>query len=144
MSAALASINTVIAIKFDGVSYTTVANVGTVNGFGIGTNMIDNTSHSTGAPWKQMFPTLLENKPITFPIFWDPQEPTHAAVTGLIAIQIARTKVGMKFAATDSGAWAFEFDGYVSDFQLTAPVDNVYTANITLTPAGGAAPTITP
>lgn len=146
MAQALASIRTVLSCEFvDGSgTFTTVANVGSINGVSFSSNVVDVSSHSTSDDWRRKIVTLLEQEDLTFDLYWDPTESTHGATSdaGIVDLMVNKKLRSWRFIANDSGNFRVEFEAYVSKFGLTAPVDGVYTAAMTLTPTG--APTITP
>ena len=145
MAEALAAINTIFAINFndDHSTFVTVANVGDIEGFDVELSTVDVTSHSTGAPWASNFATILNDMPITFPVFWDPNETSLGKSSGIVDMILNRKKRDMKWTSSDA-TFNFMFPGWVTKFKLGSPVKGVYTASVTVTPKGGAAPTITP
>jgi hypothetical protein len=46
------------------------------------TKVIDVTSHSTGIPWTQQFPTIRSAGDLSHDLFWVPEDPTQSSTTG--------------------------------------------------------------
>jgi len=131
MSNAIGAINTLL--KANG---TLVAEVRSISGPGITVKMVDVTSHSSSVPWTETVPTLLDAGDLTFEINYIPSEPTQNNSAGLLSFLTGRALTAWTLTFPDSGATTFSFNGYVSKFDITAPVDNVLTAKMTISITG--------
>ena len=125
------AINTLL--KTDGVL---VAEVRSINGLSLSVKSVDTTSHSSLTPWSRATPTLLDAGDLTFEINYIPTDPTHNNSSGLLSFLTNRTTKSWTLTFPDSGATTWGFDGFISKFDMTAPVDNVLTAKITITATG--------
>lgn len=149
---ALAAINTLLSIG-NGASpevYNVIANVGDLTGPGIMADVVDVTSHSTGVPWRQKITTLRDGGDISLPLFFIPWSPGsggvpntpygHDEATGLLG-QLVNAVPGtppsqFSLEFPDGLGTTYFFNGYVSKFNIKAPVAGVLTADVTITITG--------
>lgn len=142
ISPALAAEGTLLQIG-SGASpeaWTTIANVGDISGPAFDSTVVDITSHSSQAPFRQKIVTLLDIGPVTFKCFWVPQNDTHRnAITGAIGgiryNYINRLKQEYRLRYTD-GTSSDSFYAYVTKLGNTAPVAGVYEMAVTFTGTG--------
>lgn len=135
---AVAAINTLLQYG-DGASpetFVTIANVSSINGPSFSLTVQDVTSHSTGYPWRDKFPTLLDAGDLTFDLFWDPADPAHETVFGFF-VNRTTLDLRLKFPA-DSNAQSktYSFQGFFSKWGGTEKVDDVIRAACTITLTG--------
>src|SRR4026207_1620750 len=135
-AAALPAMNTLFQLgtASSPTGYTTIANVSSINGLKLSATIVDVTSHSTGEPWRQKIPTLLDAGDITFDLFLIPDEATHDGTTGILSFFSGRSLMQARLVFPDATTWTFE--GYVTGMPMTANVDGVLTANVTFTITG--------
>lgn len=142
VSPALAAEGTLLQIG-SGASpeaWTTIANVGDISGPAFDSTVVDITSHSSQAPFRQKIVTLLDIGAITFKLFWVPQNDTHrnaivASIGGIRYNYINRLKQEYRLRYTD-GSSSDSFYAYVTKLSETAPVAGVYELNVTYTGTG--------
>lgn len=141
-------------IKFgDGGSpelFNIVANVGDITGPSMSAAIVDVTSHSTGVPWRQKIPTLLDSGSLTFPLFFVPSSdgPSggiigHNAISGIMKLFIDRGQNGiagdpinMQVVFPDVPATTYHLQGFITNFVLHEAVADVIKGDITLTLTG--------
>lgn len=126
-AAAQAAINTLFQIG-DGASpevWATVANVGDITGPGMSVNLVDVTSHSTGTPWREFLPTLLDGGKISFKLFYIPTDASHNNSAGLLSYFTGRAKKHAQLVFPDMAATKFTFYGFVIGLPVTATVAGV-------------------
>lgn len=132
-SQALASEGTLLQIS-DGASppnWTTIANVGDINGPQWSSTVVDVTSHSSQAPFRQKIVTLLDIGQVTAKVFWVPTNDTHRnAPTGLRYVYLNRLKKTWRLRYTD-GVSFDEFDAYITKLGEVATVAGVYEMTVT-------------
>lgn len=116
--------------------FTTVAQVRSITGPGISANVVDITTHSATDPWRTKITTLLDAGDVSFEISFIPTDATHDHTSGLLLDFENRTLRNWQMVFPDSGATTWAFQAYVSKFSVTAPVDGVLTAAISLTITG--------
>lgn len=113
--------------------FTTIAEVRDISGpsFALGTEEV--TSHDS-AGWREFIPTLTEAGEVTFDINFIGGA-TQGFGTGLYDDMVDKTKRNFQLvlptgvgASNDTGAFA----AYVTGFELSAPVEGVLSASITL------------
>jgi hypothetical protein len=135
---AQAAINAYLAIG-DGASpenYWVIANVGDESGPMMSADVVDVTSHSAPNPWSRKIVTLLNNGDLSFPLFFIPYSNGpggHDNAGGLLAQLTSRALCSfvLQFPNPENTQWFFV--GYVSKFNMKAPVKGVLTADVTLT-----------
>lgn len=138
IAAAQPAINTLLKMANAGSPqvFTTIANIGDLTGPGMSATIVDVTSHSTGAPWRQKIPTLLDNGDITLPLFFIPSSPGpdgHDATNGLLSVFTSRALREFSLTFPDGAATTWYFQGYVTKFSMKAAVAGVLTADVTIT-----------
>ena len=141
IAAAQPSINTLLKMANAGspLTYTTIANVGDINGISFSANVVDVTSHSTGSPWREKITTLLDAGEISAPLYFIPSSAApagHDFTNGLGSVFTNRELRRFAIVFPDAGATTYYFDAYVSKFALKATVAGVLEAAVTLTITG--------
>lgn len=134
---AQASQNTLLQ-RGDGLSpegYKTVANVSSINGFSMSAKVEDVTSHSSGRPWRQKIPTLLDAGSLTFDIFFIPSstnQPTQTGHQELLFDFVNRITRDWRLVFPDAAATTWQATGFISKFNVLSPVDGVQKAAMTI------------
>lgn len=136
---AVAAINTFIQLG-NGSSpevYATLANVSSITGPGLSANVVDVTSHSSSTPWREKITTLLDAGDVTFDLFFVPNDTGHKALLTLFTSRGSGvpSPFALSFPTTPSRT-VWTFDGWVSKFSTSEPVDNVIKASLTITITG--------
>ena len=139
--AAQAAEGTLLAIAQSGVSpaiYNTIANVGDITGPSISATVVDVTSHSSAAPWRQKIPTLLDPGTISCKLFFVPGSNGSFGVpntpfglngtNGLLSVFKARTLNPYSLTFTDGTV--YYFNAYCTKFSEVAMVAGVYEATV--------------
>ena len=139
--AAVAAINTLLKMGNNGSPQTflTVANVGDITGPTLQTDVVDVTSQSTGVPWSQKFPTLLNAGDLSFPCFFVPNSTSTGSELGheeLLYAFVNRVQHDWQLVFPDVGATTWSFQGWVTKFNMKAPVKGVLTADVMITLTG--------
>lgn len=133
---AVAAINTLLQFGDAGSpeTFVTVANVGDIDGPSMTTESVDVTSHSTGQPWRQFFPTLHNPGDCPFPLFWVPNDVAH---TTLLGIWDARTVGDWRIVCpSGAGAKTYNFTAFIQDWKASFKVGDVIRAMVTLKISG--------
>jgi hypothetical protein len=111
-----------------------VANVVGFSGPAIALDTEDVTAHDSPNGWEEAVPTILRSGEVTFDINYDPADATHKnAASGLLYLLTHRTLESWTFGGP-MGVW--EFDGYVTGFEPSAPHDGKLAASVTIKPTG--------
>lgn len=77
---------------------------------------------------------VLRRQAVTFPIFFNRNDPTHDHQTGLYQAIADNAFEGYKVTQPDGFEWLFS--GFVQNIAPSAPVDGVQTAQVTIRPSG--------
>lgn len=115
--------------------FTPVARVTDISGPGLIAEVEDVTSHDTSG-WRERLSTILDAGEITFDIFYIPNNPTHNQTTGLLQLYLNRLLTNFRLVMTDAAATTYNFSGYVTSFETSAPIAAAYRASITITITG--------
>lgn len=108
-----------------------IGQVRSVAGPTVKPNLVDITTHDTPGFWRRKITALIDAGELSFDINFDSTDATHAFATGLWAMLVALTKVGLEVVFPNSNGNLL-FQGYVAGHEFAAPVDNVLSAKITL------------
>lgn len=148
IAAAQPAINTLLKFGDQGSpeSFNTVANVGDLNEIlSMTSDTADVTSHSTGVPWSQIIPTILNGGKVTFPLFFIPSSGApsggvigHNNTAGILKYFTQRgasstqsgTPINMKVVFPDAAATTYTFTGFITAFKVKSPVKSVLTADM--------------
>jgi hypothetical protein len=123
-----------------GVVLTTVAQVQSIAGPGLGLDTEDVTCHDQATAFEEVIGTLLRSGEVSLGLVYDPNAATHSATAGLIDSLEKRAIYDFSITFPSSGTVTWYFDGYVTGFEPDAPVDGALTAAVTIKLTG--APTL--
>lgn len=117
-------------------NYSTVAEVRSISGPTLTTDILDVTSHESQFGVREFKAGLIDPGELTFDLAFQPGEPTHGIRTGLQADQLNRTvrSYHLVFPSPIGFTWAFV--GIVTGLPLTFPIDEVITASVTIKVTG--------
>jgi hypothetical protein len=113
--------------------FVTVANISTIKGPTSSVKMEDVTSHSTGIPWRQYQPTLLDGGDLTFDMFFIPSDAGHQTFQEIYVNRglagSSGTPVDWQLVFPDTNKTTWSFKGFVSKMDFSEPVDGVVKAS---------------
>ena len=150
---ALPSIGTLLQVG-NGASpevFNSIANIGDITGPGTQAAVVDVTSHTAAsAPWRQKITTLLDPGVITFPLYFIPSSGAagglgnyegHNFASGLGRLFANRgltpgVPYNWKLVFPDGIPTTYEFQAFISKFNIKNPVAGVATADLELTITG--------
>lgn len=115
-------------------TFTTIAEVGDIDGPTDTVDTIDVTNHSSPGARKEFIASLIDGGEVSFPINWIPTDPTHDDSTGLKSVLDARAVRHWKLVYPDSTEDAFS--ALLTKFARKAPVADKLSADITLKVSG--------
>jgi predicted secreted protein len=116
-------------------TFSTIAQVRSIDGPTTSAEVVDITTHSTAGKWRERLSVLGDPGEISFEINFDPSEATHSFTTGLWKLLSELEKRPYQLVlAGNSGT--LQFHAYVTRHAIRAPVDGVLGAAITLAIAG--------
>ncbi len=121
-------------------TFVTLANVSSIKGLTAQATIVDVTSHSTGVPWRQKQPTLLEGGDLTFDLFFIPSDAGHQTFMEFFVNRgkagASGTPVDWQLVFPDANATTWAFTGFVTKMDFTEAVADVVKASCTITVTG--------
>jgi hypothetical protein len=134
MSDAIAAFGTLVQLGSGtggtSASYTTIAEVGDIDGPADSVDTIEVTSHSSPQARKEFIASLIDSGEISFPMWFVPDDPTQDDMTGLQYYKNARAAANFRIVFPDSSQ--VDFSALVTKFGMKAPVRGVLSADVTL------------
>lgn len=127
---------TVIKGKLGTNTFSNLAAVRSVTGPGLTRDVIDVTAHDTSNGYRTFVSGLRDGGEITFDIIYDPAETTHDATNGLIQQYETDTADSWSLVFPDNATTNWNFDGFVTGFEPTEPIDDALTAAVTIKVTG--------
>jgi predicted secreted protein len=112
-----------------GVAPVDIAQVSNLSGPGLSMDTEDVTTHDSTGAWEEHVGTILRSGELTIDIVYDPNAATHA---GLLTQLAARTAYNFAIEFPSTAAVTWRFDGFVTGFEPSAPVDGALTASVTV------------
>lgn len=112
-------------------TFTTIAEVRSIDGPNFTGDVIDVTTHSTAGNFREFKSNIIDPGELAFEINFLPTNSTHSATTGLLADIAARAERNYRLVFPGgSPTWTVKCQ--VVGFSMRAPVDNILTAGIRL------------
>jgi hypothetical protein len=134
MSNAVSAYGTLLKIGDGGGTevFTTLAEVKSIEGPTMETDIVDVTTHSSAASgaFREKLATLIDAGEVTFDLNFVPGDRQH---TQLRTDQLARTKRNFEIWYPGSVSADIEFQAVVTNFPLSFPVDGPMESSVTLT-----------
>jgi predicted secreted protein len=121
--------------------FTTVAEVKTIGGPNIKVDTVDLTTHSSSGAWRQFLATLIDPGELSIDVNFLPTNATQSQSTGLLKDLKNRTLRNWQLVFPDGSSTTWTFAAYVTGFAISAPVDDLLGASVTLRLSGQ--PTLT-
>jgi predicted secreted protein len=142
MTSGLAGYGTLFKIGDGGTSevFTTVAEVTNIGGPKFALDTLDVTNHSSTSAWREFIAGLLDPGELSLDLSFVPTGATHSQTSGLLRDMKNRTKRNFQMVFPDVGGTTWAFSGYVTGFEVGAPVDDKLSASVTIKITG--APTL--
>ena len=111
-----------------------IIQVTSITGGGISRGMIE-TTHMTSTSRSHIPAGFYEGQEISLDIQYDPDAATHSVFTTAITAA-SPTEYIWKISYTDSTPTTYEINGYVSGFEVTAEMEDLLTASVTIRTTG--------
>ena len=138
MSSAIAAFGTLLKMGAGtggtAETFTTIAEVGDIDGPSDSVDTIEVTNHSSSGARKEFVAGLIDSGEVSFPINWIPSNATHDETTGLEYVKNQRAIRNFHIIFPDATQLAFE--ALVTKFARKAPVADKLSADITLKVSG--------
>ena len=116
--------------------FTAIASVKSISGLQLGNDLAETTAHDAASRARTYVTTLRKSSQISFTLQYDSSDATHDATTGITAAAAATTSNNYQLALQDNGAAIFDFAGIVDTFEITAEVDGINEASMTIQVTG--------
>lgn len=117
-------------------AFTEVAYVSNISGPSLALDTEDVTTHDQASAFEEVVATILRTGDITLDLFYDPDEGTHDATTGLLTDYEAKTLRNFQIRFPSTGKVQWSFAAYVTGFNPGAPVGGALTASVSLKISG--------
>lgn len=113
-------------------TFTTLAEVKSISGPNMSTDVIDVTTHSSAAigAGREKLASLIDWGEITFDLNFIPSNAQHIAVRKIME---DRSKRNFQIVFPDQASTTWQANCYVTSFECDMPVDDVLGASLTLT-----------
>jgi predicted secreted protein len=123
-------------------TYTTIAEVQSINGLNLSLDSIDVTNMDSSNQWREFIAGLRDAGEISFDINWFMTGATHGVSAGLLQdFNSSSTTTRLwQIIWPDTGSTTWSFSGFVTGFSVSDPFDGAVTASITIKLTG--APTL--
>lgn len=134
----VASFGTILAMGADpsktllADTYTDIVEVHDISGPGIELSTTEATHHLSPDATREHSAGLKDLTELSFEIAFLPQEGTHGLTTGFLKAWTDRSRVNWKMTFTDAAATTWGVKGFVTGFEVGAPLEGLLTANVTL------------
>ena len=113
--------------------FTTIAEVKTISGPNITTEMLEATHMESPSGFREWLPSFKDAGEVSFEVNFLPSSTSHK---GLTTDQAARTKRNFKLVFPNTAATTWSFSAYITGFQPSAGVGDMLAAAITLRVTG--------
>lgn len=138
-SAAISAFQTLLQIG-DGASptenFTTIAELRSLKGPTIKSDVIDVTTHNTPTPFKRFISGLLDGGDVTFDLNFIPQDPTHSYSAGLLSDMLNRTRRNFRIVFPDASTTTWLIPGIITGFDMSSDPTDVLKASVTVKVSG--------
>ena len=123
-----------------------IAGVGNISGPNKSAAVTEVLTHSTGVPYKNKRPGIIDSGEFSFPCNFDPANPSHSltSVFGLGYMMENRSIRTWQVIYPDASNTTIEFQGFVSQIGSNSPVEGVRTGDTTITIDGAVTEVDTP
>lgn len=125
--------------KNDGLgNWTTIAEVKDITALPLTVDTVDVTNQSSPGGYQELVPTIRKSGVTAFDVNFLPYDGTHDYITGLQADLNAKNLRSwrMIIPGQSGGAKMPNWTGYVTGFEIKAPVAGVMTATVSITVTG--------
>lgn len=125
-------------------TYSEVAEIHDISGPGIELSTIEATHHLSPDATREHMASLKDLTDLSFEIAFLPQNAKHSLSTGFLKDWKDRTRRSYRIEFTDPDGTMWYVKGFVTGFELGAPVEGLLTASVTIKLTGTIVETTTP
>lgn len=117
------------------LTYHAIAGVGDIDGPNESVGVNETLTHSTGRPYKNKRPGLIDPGEFSFPVNYDPANPSHSRTStyGLAYIFKERIVADWLVIYPDDANTTLRFRGFISELGTSSPVEGVGVRTTTIT-----------
>jgi hypothetical protein len=115
--------------------FTTIAGVGDIAGPGWARETDDVTAHDSPGGFREFVSTVRDGGEITFPLRWDPSDPTQDILEGLKNVN-EPTRIRLVYPMIPPDGMYQEFSGWLTNASRSAPVAGHLAADVTIKVTG--------
>lgn len=112
--------------------YADIAEIHDISGPGITLDTIEATHHLSPDATREHMASLKDLTELSFEIAWLPQDPQHSLETGFLSDWKNRVRRSYKVQFVDSSSTRWYVKGFVTGFEVSAPLEGLLTASVTL------------
>lgn len=116
-----------------------IANFKSTTGPTMRNEIFDTTTHNSSGVFREKTAGLVDAGDLSFAINFDPADASHSAAAGLLNMFSQRIENQYQIEFPNMGAVGapgnsyWEFSAFVTQFEVSTPIDNVLEASISLT-----------
>jgi hypothetical protein len=112
--------------------FSTIAEVRSIGALNLTIEMIDATNHSSTGGYRELLPSFKDAGEITFDMNFLPSDPSQSPAAGLILDYNNKTKRNYRIQFPNIAATKVIAAGYITGFNITAPIDDRLAAAVTI------------
>lgn len=113
-------------------TYTEIGEIHDISGPGIELSTVDVTHHLSPDATREHQAGLKDLTELSFEVAFLPQDAQHSLTTGFLKDWKDRTRRSYRLSFTDSDATIWYVKGFVTGFEIGAPVEGYLSANVTI------------
>jgi predicted secreted protein len=117
-------------------TFATIAEVRSINGPGLTSDSNDITTHDTSDGFREFSQGLKDGGSLDFDINFVPTIAEHSASSGLLANYLDGGRRNFQMVFPDQAQTTWVLHGFVQNFSINAPVDDVLTASVSIKLSG--------
>jgi predicted secreted protein len=117
-------------------SFTTIAEVKSITGPGLTSDSLDVTTHDTSDGYREFIQGLKDGGTLDFDINFVPTLAEHDASTGLLSMYDDGDRHNFQMVFPDDSETTWTIPGFVQNFSINAPVDDVLSASVSIKVSG--------
>ncbi len=114
------------------LAWAMISEVRSIQGLDMAQDEKDVTNHSSPNHARERVGTLVDPGQLAFEINYIPSDPTQNEVTGVLGDLVNRNRPQFRLILPNTGQKMFTFPGFVKEFKMKEPVDDVITASLTI------------
>lgn len=126
-----------LRVSSDGSSFTKIAYVETLGELGAEAADVEVTNMDSPNGYREYIGGLRDPSELSFGCVWDPDDATHDATSGLIAMFDSQAVLYWELICADPSSTKGSFQGRVKSYKISTPKDDKSMLNINIKMSGG-------